>query len=259
MKRTARVLAGCLLSACLLVPLLSASAQGTGADGVEGRALPAAPSSPTVVAVNDGQLKFTWRDNSSTESGFKVTNGSKTWLVSRNETTFYRHLLQPHTKQCFRVAAYNGSGTSAYTTSVCATTPGRTKQQAQAWIQDITYATCAQYVYIQKCEKFVDDAYNITLRPSHLASAVAHYQWLKDSGLIKTGTSVPYGALAFFGGPGFGGSSYGHVVISTGDGWFWTTPYSETDTYGCVHGHTLSELEACCGSFRGWSQPIFNY
>jgi hypothetical protein len=90
--------------------------------------IPAAPDNLTATQVSDDQIVVTWRDNSRYEQAFRLersTDGvnwtwSKTLPVS---TTRYHDLALPAgTTRYYRVRAENGTGNSAYTASVSATT-----------------------------------------------------------------------------------------------------------------------------------------
>jgi hypothetical protein len=90
----------------------------------------AAPSNLTATAVSSTQIRLTWRDNSTNETGFEVernTGGEGTFerigTVSPNTTTFNDTGLSPSNEYCYRVRAIGaGSTTSAYSNVACATT-----------------------------------------------------------------------------------------------------------------------------------------
>jgi Divergent InlB B-repeat domain/FG-GAP-like repeat len=75
-----------------------------------------------------GQLQLTWTDNSNNEDGFKIerklgTNGtfSQITSVGVNVTTYIDPNLTDGATYCYRLAAFNSTGTSAYSAEGCAT------------------------------------------------------------------------------------------------------------------------------------------
>ncbi|MFB9908627.1 NlpC/P60 family protein [Allokutzneria oryzae] len=64
--------------------------------------------------------------------------------------------------------------------------------------------------YHHYCELFVELAYGTSGR---FASAKSHYNWQKSNGRLKSG-NAPAGALVFM----YMNSTYGHVVVSLGNG-----------------------------------------
>ncbi|MDP2606994.1 MAG: fibronectin type III domain-containing protein [Deltaproteobacteria bacterium] len=75
------------------------------------------------------QLTLTWSDNSSNENGFNIerrvsTTGSYSKIASAgvNVVSYTDTNLQSNTTYCYRVQAYNSTGTSAYSNERCATT-----------------------------------------------------------------------------------------------------------------------------------------
>lgn len=89
--------------------------------------IPAAPSNLTVTGVSEMTASLSWTDNSSNETGFSIErlqNGAWSqydWR-SANVTTFTAGGLPPSTAFTFRVRAYSGSGSSAPSNEVTATT-----------------------------------------------------------------------------------------------------------------------------------------
>jgi hypothetical protein len=75
-----------------------------------------------------GQLQLAWTDNSNNESGFKIerklgTTGtfSQIATVGVNVTTYIDTNLTDGATYCYRLAAFNSAGTSAYSAEGCAT------------------------------------------------------------------------------------------------------------------------------------------
>jgi N-acetyl-anhydromuramyl-L-alanine amidase AmpD len=82
---------------------------------------PSAPSSLVATTVSTSQIKLTWKDNSGTETGFKVerstspTSGfGQIATPGANATTYTSGGLASGTTYYYRVRAYNASGNSGY-------------------------------------------------------------------------------------------------------------------------------------------------
>ncbi len=96
---------------------------------------PAAPDAPSNLAVQQlllEQIDLSWSDNSDNEKGFEIwsssTGASGTFAlaasVGANVTMYSATGLADGTQYCYRVRATGSSGeNSAFTTSLCATTP----------------------------------------------------------------------------------------------------------------------------------------
>ncbi|NUR29629.1 MAG: protein kinase [Catenulispora sp.] len=92
-----------------------------------GAQVPAAPKNLTATAIGATAIRLRWADASADESGFTVINGSTSKSVGPNRTTLDWTGLQPASRTCFKVRAYNAAGASAYTPAgqmdwVCTTT-----------------------------------------------------------------------------------------------------------------------------------------
>jgi hypothetical protein len=91
--------------------------------------VPAAPGSLAAAALSSSQIKLTWADTSSNETGFRIErsgNGGASWseiaLVGSNVTGFTDNGLLAATPYQYRVRAYNSSGNSTYSNSASAST-----------------------------------------------------------------------------------------------------------------------------------------
>jgi PKD repeat protein len=92
-------------------------------------ALPATPSKLTARAASQTQMNLTWQDNATNETGYYVersANGATGWLrianLGANAKTYSDLGLTRNTKYYYRVQAYHGGGTSAYSSTVSAST-----------------------------------------------------------------------------------------------------------------------------------------
>lgn len=93
-----------------------------------------APSSPQAIAAGDGEILFSWMDNSGDESGFEILRSrgpqgpfSLIARVKENVTQYLDSGLASDVEFCYRVRAFVGKGKnkqySSYTiTPACATT-----------------------------------------------------------------------------------------------------------------------------------------
>ncbi|MBI3926651.1 MAG: fibronectin type III domain-containing protein [Armatimonadetes bacterium] len=90
-----------------------------------------APSGVSATALSTSQIKLTWNDNSSAETGFQVfrklrASGSykKIKTLGAGVTSFADSNLYPGTQYFYRLRACNASGVSAYSNEAGATTQG---------------------------------------------------------------------------------------------------------------------------------------
>lgn len=93
---------------------------------------PAAPSALQAAAASQSEVKLTWLDNSSTETGFYVercagavaacTTFTQIASLAADMTTYMATALASNTTYTFRVRAYNAGGNSAYSAAAVATT-----------------------------------------------------------------------------------------------------------------------------------------
>jgi len=99
---------------------------------------PAAPSNLTATTVSSSQINLAWTDNASDETGFIVerkTGAAGTFAqitsLGANVTSFADNSgLAASTQYFYRVAAFNASGNSAYTSEANATTSASTLPNA---------------------------------------------------------------------------------------------------------------------------------
>jgi len=88
------------------------------------------PGTLAATALSRSQIKLTWRDNATNESGFKIerkTGATGTYAqiatVGANVVTYTNSGLAANTTYYYRVRAYNGSGNSPYSNEANAKTP----------------------------------------------------------------------------------------------------------------------------------------
>ncbi len=86
---------------------------------------PQAPSNFTGVAASNTSITWSWNDNSSDETGFKLLDGNGTLIATittANTTTYTETGLTKNTSYTRKIAAYNDDGTSAPTSAVTVST-----------------------------------------------------------------------------------------------------------------------------------------
>lgn len=95
-------------------------------------AVPAPPSGLTATAISRSRIDLAWTDASGNETGFRIErarNGSAFALIATTgpNTTAYSDTsgLQPNKLYSYRVLAFNGAGSSAWSNTASATTPKR--------------------------------------------------------------------------------------------------------------------------------------
>ncbi|MEH6625310.1 MAG: reprolysin-like metallopeptidase [Motiliproteus sp.] len=89
---------------------------------------PATPAGLSATVLSSNEIALSWSDTSSDETGFTLerSDGGTGWQVAAttasNNNGFTDSPLSPSSSYSYRLNAYNGAGTSAYTTTVSATT-----------------------------------------------------------------------------------------------------------------------------------------
>ena len=85
--------------------------------------LPAAPTNLVGKALSKSQIRLTWQDNATNESGYRIerSRDGYTWAqvatVGANSTAYTDSGLARRTTYYYRVVAYNAAGLSAYATT----------------------------------------------------------------------------------------------------------------------------------------------
>ncbi len=89
-----------------------------------GAAPPNAPSNLKAEAQGPREISLTWQDNSDNEEGFKVLRDGQEIATLPPDTEQYLDTqgLQPGTRYCYRVVAFNDAGDSEPSNEACATT-----------------------------------------------------------------------------------------------------------------------------------------
>ncbi len=93
-------------------------------------AVPAAPTNLVATAISRSQIKLTWTDNSTNETGFRIqrckgstcTNFAQIATVGANVKSYSNTGLAANTTYRYRVYAYNSAGNSGYSNIAPATT-----------------------------------------------------------------------------------------------------------------------------------------
>lgn len=85
---------------------------------------PSRPTSLRATATGPTSVRLQWVDASRNEEGFILRDRrGRTRRVKRNTTSYTWRGLARGARHCFRVAAYNAAGRSAWSGQACATTP----------------------------------------------------------------------------------------------------------------------------------------
>jgi hypothetical protein len=144
------------------------------------RPAPSAPSGLVAGANSPAQVTLVWQDTSTVEDGFQVerrggtsADFSQIGVVSTNSTTYIDASVLPNTAYAYRVRAFNGTGTSAYSNEAPVITPSSTPVLTVG-TTELPSAT-------------VDVAY------SHTLTAIGgkpDFSWLVESGALPPGVSL---------------------------------------------------------------------
>src|SRR5207249_1844550 len=124
--------AGLTLGASYSYQVRAYNAAGTSGYSNPATAIPhelAAPTNLVATTVSASEIDLTWTDNSDNEDGFRIercsgagcTNFFEIATVGANVTTYHNTSLLAATSYSYRVRAYNGAGTSAYSNVATAT------------------------------------------------------------------------------------------------------------------------------------------
>ena len=85
---------------------------------------PEAPSELQAQARGPREIALSWKDNADDETGFRVLRDGEAIATLPPDTEAYTDTgLQPSTRYCYRVVAFNEAGESAPSNEACATTP----------------------------------------------------------------------------------------------------------------------------------------
>jgi hypothetical protein len=83
---------------------------------------PAPPSNLQAVAISSSQIQLTWTPDTTSATGFTVTDGTTQWNVPADSASLLVGELPPMTYRCYEVRAYSAAGPGAWTPAACATT-----------------------------------------------------------------------------------------------------------------------------------------
>jgi hypothetical protein len=111
---------------------INAVAGLTGTATVAVTSVPAAPTNLTATAASARRVNLAWSESSSNVTGFNIqrsSNGGSSWSqiaqVSGSTTTYTDTTVNKNRTYQYRVDAYNGAGTSAWSNVATVTTPNR--------------------------------------------------------------------------------------------------------------------------------------
>jgi hypothetical protein len=222
--------------------------------------IPAAPSNLSATPLSSSSIRVTWSDNSNNETSFAVKRYSwsgSAWVTIASAgagvTSWTDSGLAPSSDYPYLVCARNSAGENCAANWTRATTPaaavsGTREQRAVPWATGRVGSTA----YEGYCELFVENAFGTSGR---YASAISNYNAMNNRGAIHGGnTSVPAGALAFFGATSSNGY-FGHVMLSLGNGQFVSTNVGSSGylvNSGRVGYTTISLVQASSGPYLGW-------
>lgn len=171
------------------------------------RPAPSAPSGLVASAAAPTQVTLVWQDTSTVEDGFLIERRggssaefSQIGVVSANSTSYNDTNVLSNTAYAYRVRAFNGTGTSAYSNEASVITPATSPALAIA-TNDMPDAT-------------VGVSYSRTLTP---VGGKPDYTWLIESGSLPSGLSLAQtGSVA--GTPSTAGTFNFVVRVTDGNG-----------------------------------------
>ena len=104
------------------------SLQGCGTIPIPSQPTPTAPSGVQLSAISSSEIQVLWDDNSDNETAFRLASRgtspprTNVIILAADTTGYLDSGLQKNKRYCYRVAAANLAGWSAYTPEICATT-----------------------------------------------------------------------------------------------------------------------------------------
>jgi len=87
------------------------------------RQRPQPPTSLRTVPISSNSIELRWQDKSNNEDGFKIyRNGDFITQVGKDQTIYTDTNIQPNTRYCYQVSAFNSVGESSLSNRACART-----------------------------------------------------------------------------------------------------------------------------------------
>lgn len=212
----------------------------------------------TVVWQSDAgaaQLRLNWSDNSTNENGFEIERRTATTTFTRiasvavNVNTYTDSALADATTYCYRVRAFNGNGTSSYSSEVCATTPATTATLTVTRVGNGTVTSSPAGI---NCPTDCSEAY--------------------ATGTIVTLSAIPSSGSVFTGWSGGGCNGAGSCILNvnaatTVTATFSTTPTTSTPSVNSITPNSINlatppaSFTIAGGGFAnsGFGLPIVNF
>ncbi len=94
--------------------------------------VPTAPSDLQATPISESQIQLDWHDNSAHETGFTIWDGVTLTNVSSNTITYTYEGLAPASYHCYRVRAFNDSGSSSWSDYACTNTASAARASSTA-------------------------------------------------------------------------------------------------------------------------------